>query len=134
MKITKRKKKEKIINNDTIEKEFLIIKIVAIIIIILTYAAQLYIFNYSNVKELTIQVKEKYIKKYGESDTYMVIDSNNNSYKISDLIYIWKFNSTDLYTLLEIGEKYKITTSGIRCRIFSNYPNINKIEKISKER
>lgn len=127
----KKRKKNKVINDDTIEREFLIIKIVVIVMIIFVYAIQLYIFSYSNVNELTIEVKEKYIKRYGERDTYMIIDSNNNSYKISDLLYIWKFNSTDLYTSLEIGKKYKITTSGIRLKMFSEYPNINKVENIN---
>lgn len=127
----KKRKKNKVINDDTIEREFLIIKIVVIVMIIFVYAIQLYIFSYSNVNELTIEVKEKYIKRYGERDTYMVIDSNNNSYKISDLLYIWKFNSTDLYTSLEIGKNYKITTSGIRLKMFSKYPNINKVENIN---
>lgn len=106
----------------------LFLQILLVIVIILSYSIIIY-FDYSNVEQTTIQVKDKYVKYKISSDKYIVIDSNNNAYQITDLLFIWKFNSTDIYNLLEIGQTYKITTSGYRIRIFSSYPNINKVEK-----
>ena len=91
--------------------------------------------SYGNVKEIEITVKDKYIKKGAGSesgDKYLVVDTNNNTYEITDLTFIGKWNSTDLYNGLDVGETYNITTSGIRNGFFSMYPNINKIEKKEK--
>ena len=114
------------INNFISEHLEVLIYIIFVIIII----CLLYVFNYSNINKLTIEVKDKYVKNNGNSDKYIVIDSNNNSYEITDLFFIWKFNSTDIYSLLEVGKTYNITTSGIRFRLISKYPNINKVEEI----
>lgn len=89
--------------------------------------------SYGNVQTIEITVKDKYIKRSGNSksnDKYLVVDTENNTYQITDLTFIGKWNSTDLYNELDIGRKYKITTSGIRNQFLSMYQNINKIEKI----
>lgn len=57
----------------------------------------------------------------------MVVDTDNNTYKITDLFLIGKFNSTDIYNNLNIGQAYLIEVTGVRNRFFSWYKNINKI-------
>ena len=87
--------------------------------------------TYGNRKTLEITVKDKYIKRSGsENDKYLVVDTDGNTYEITDLTWLGKWNSTDLYNQLEINNTYKIETSGIRNGFLSMYPNINKIEKI----
>ena len=89
--------------------------------------------TYGNVQTIEITVKDKYIKRSGNSesnDKYLVVDTENNTYEITDLTFIGKWNSTDLYNELDVGEKYKITISGVRNQFLSMYQNINKIEKI----
>ena len=56
-----------------------------------------------------------------------MVDENKNTYKITDLFFKFKFNSTDIYNELEIGKIYKVKISGFRIKIISEYPNINKI-------
>ena len=85
--------------------------------------------EYQNEETIEITVKDKYIKRNGDDDLYLVAGDNGETYKIEDLIWKGKFNSTDLYNQLEIGSKYKITATGIRLQYFSMYKNINKIEK-----
>lgn len=104
--------------------------IISIIIIIFLFMT--YIFQYSNYSESVIDIKDKFVKTYDGNGTYIITDNNDNTYKIEDLLFIWKFNSTDIYSSIEIDKKYKIYTTGIRCRLFSEYPNINKIEKIEE--
>lgn len=89
--------------------------------------------TYGNQKTIEITVKDKYIKRSGsEYDKYLVVDTDGNTYEITDLTWLGKWNSTDLYNQLEINNKYKIETSGIRNGFLSLYPNINKIEKIEE--
>lgn len=89
--------------------------------------------TYGNQKTIEITVKDKYIKRSGsEDDKYLVVDTDGNTYEITDLTWLGKWNSTDLYNQLEINNKYKIETSGIRNGFLSLYPNINKIEKIEE--
>ena len=87
-------------------------------------------FNgYLNNKEITITVNDKYIKRSGEQDIYLIVDENKNTYKITDLFFKFKFDSTDLYNKLEIGKTYRVKISGFRIKILSEYPNINEIEE-----
>lgn len=86
--------------------------------------------EYQNEETIEITVKDKYIKRNGDTDLYLVASEEGETYKIEDLVFKGKFNSTDLYNELEAGKKYKITTTGIRLQYFSMYKNINKIEQI----
>lgn len=103
------------------------IVIVLIIIIVGAIVLKIATIGYSNKEVIAIEVKDKYIKRDNKSDVYMVVDSDNNTYQISDLFWIGKFNSTDLYNELEIGQAYFIEITGIRNQFLSWYPNINKI-------
>lgn len=88
--------------------------------------------EYQNKETIEITVKDKYIKRNGDTDLYLVASEEGETYKIQDLLFKGKFNSTDLYNELEVGKKYKITTTGIRLQYFSMYKNINKIEEIEE--
>ena len=83
--------------------------------------------RYQNNEIIEITVKEKYIKNNGKSDKYLVVDTNNNTYEITDLFFKRKFNSTDIYNQLEIGQTYKVEVSGKRIHYWSMYRNINMI-------
>lgn len=92
-----------------------------------------YKITYGNVQNLEITVKDKYIKRSGsEEDKYLIVDTDGNTYQITDLDFKGKWNSTDLYNKLEIGKTYKIETSGIRSGFMSLYPNINKIKTVEE--
>lgn len=89
--------------------------------------------KYGNIQTIEIKVKDKYIKRGRNSeskDKYLIVDTDKNTYQITDLTLIGKWNSTDLYNELEIGKKYEITTSGVRNQFWSMYQNINKIREI----
>ena len=51
-------------------------------------------------------------------------------YKITDLLFKGKFNSSDIYNELDIGKKYKVEITGVRIPIFSMYKNLNKVEPV----
>lgn len=106
----------------------IITAIIGIIIIVIIAVVSIN-YTYGNEQNLEITVKDKYIKNNDGSDIYMVVDTNGNAYKITDMLFLGKFNSTDLYNKLNIGETYEIKTTGYRNKFFSSYPNINEIEK-----
>lgn len=87
------------------------------------------IIKYGNNQTIEITIKDKYVKngKSGDSSKYLVVDIDNNAYEVTDLFFKGKFNSTDIYSILEIGKTYKVKTSGRRIRFLSMYPNINKV-------
>lgn len=85
------------------------------------------VIEYGNNQTIEITIKDKFIKNGGDSGNYLIVDTNNNTYQITDLMFKGKFNSTDIYNALEIGKTYKVETSGKRIHFFSMYPNINKI-------
>jgi len=103
---------------------------IALLAIILLIIVVLMFSEYLNNQEREITVTDKYIKRSGEADIYLIVDENKNTYKITDLFFKFKFNSTDLYNELEKGNTYKVKTSGFRIKILSQYPNINEIEKV----
>lgn len=89
-----------------------------------------YKITYGSVQTIEITVKDKYIKRSGsETDKYLVVDTEGNTYQITDLTFLGKWNSTDLYNKLDVGKTYKIETSGIRNGFLSMYPNINKVKE-----
>lgn len=113
----------------------LFIVTVTLLIIITAIVSTVYlnVQAYTNKQEIEITVKDKYIKNgsgKNSSSKYLVVDTENNTYQITDLLFNGKFNSTDLYNQLEINKRYKIETTGNRMHYFSVYPNINKIEEI----
>lgn len=93
-----------------------------------------YKITYGNVQTIEITVKDKYIKRScSEKDKYLVVDTEGNTYQITDLTFKGKWNSTDLYNQLDIGKTYDIETSGIRNGFLSLYPNINKAKEKDNE-
>lgn len=85
------------------------------------------ILPYTNEEITTITIKDKFIKNYNKTGTYLVVDNDNNTYCIEDLLFKGKFNSTDIYNQLELNKTYKIKTSGHRIQLLSMYKNINEI-------
>ncbi len=112
-------------------KIFKSILIALLIIIIGVVIIKLASIEYSNKETIQIEIKDKYIKRQGSGETakdvYMIVDTNNNTYEITDLLFIGKFNSTDIYNRLDIGQVYIVEVTGVRNNFMSWYRNINKI-------
>lgn len=90
-----------------------------LLITILLITVVLIFSEYFNNQEIEITVEDKYIKRGVKTDIYLIVDENKNTYKITDLFFKFKFNSTDLYNELEKGNTYKVKTSGFRIKILS---------------
>lgn len=88
------------------------------------------VMGYLNKEELTVTVDDKWIKVDKNSSIYLV-STDKGVYKISDLLFIGKFNSSDIYSHLEIGKTYNIITTGYRIPFFSWYKNINRVYQVN---
>lgn len=108
------------------EIKFYLICLVLLIIIALPFHL---FFEYGNEQKTTCIVQEKWIKRYNDSDLYLV-KCDNEVYAITDLFFIGKFNSSDLYSNLKVNHKYKITTTSFRIPLLSSYKNINKLKEV----
>lgn len=85
--------------------------------------------GYQNEEIIECTVEDKWIKRSGKDDMYLV-QCDNEVYQITDLLFKGKFNSSDIYANLKVGKTYEITTTGYRFKFLSMYKNINKYEKV----
>lgn len=115
-----------------------ILKISILVIIMVTGLVVLTGCEYENTntvnttaekKDEIILVKDKWVKRVDDRDLYLV-GTENEVFKVEDNLFIGKFNSADIYNKIEIGKKYKITTTGARSSFMSWYRNINSTEEV----
>ena len=85
--------------------------------------------GYTGRTSMEIVVKDKVVKSSNKVDKYLIF-TDKGVLENTDLWFIGKFNSSDLYSQIEIGHKYKVEVVGVRIPIFSQYKNIVKIEEV----
>ncbi len=86
--------------------------------------------SWEEVIECTVQ--DKWVKRNGESEKYLV-SCDEEVYQITDNILYGKFNSSDIYAKLKKDSKYKLTVTGFRNGFLSSYKNINKFEEVNED-
>lgn len=85
--------------------------------------------GYQNEETIECTIEDKWVKRKDKSDIYLV-QCDNEVYQITDLLFKGKFNSSDIYANLKVGNTYEITTTGYRFEFLSMYKNINEYEKV----
>lgn len=90
--------------------------------------------SYQNQQNYTITITDKQVKNSKESSTYLIFattkDGEQKVFKDSDLLFIGKFNSSDLFGEMQTGKTYKVTTLGYRFQILSMYQNIIQADEV----
>lgn len=89
--------------------------------------------GYQNEETTKCSIEDKWVKRDGKDDIYLV-QCDNEVYQITDLMFKGKFNSSDIYANLKVGNTYKITTTGYRFEFLSMYKNINKYELVEEKK
>ena len=74
-----------------------------------------------------ITVKEKYIRA-GRYSTFRIVDTNDESYELSDNILLMEFNSADDYAKMQVNQTYKVYAYSFRLPFLSMFPKIYKFE------
>jgi hypothetical protein len=80
--------------------------------------------TYHNPRVETVVVNEKSIKLNKTKEIEYLIYTDNGVYEISDQLFMLKFNSSDIYSSISIGDTITIKVSGARVHVMSTYPNI----------
>ena len=77
---------------------------------------------------ITVTDKERVMQGSGEnaSSKYLVF-TETEVFENTDCLVLWKFNSSDVYGQLEIGETYQVQVYGWRIPFLSMYRNIVKV-------
>ena len=103
-----------------------------VVIIVILFIIFTITLGYQNRQTTTCMVEDKWVKNYSSSSTYLV-KCGNEVYEVSDLFFIGKFNSSDIYSNLKKNKTYKITTTGYRIPFLSWYKNINSYELVEEK-
>lgn len=87
-----------------------------------------------NERTVTVSVTDKNVKRSDDDDKYLIYtldeDGETQVFEITDSLLKWRWNSSDLYAKIEVGNTYKFTICGYRWRFMSIYPNIYKIKML----
>lgn len=90
-----------------------------------------------NRYEVEATVTDKAVKNSGDSGKYLVFTKDDlgevHVFEITDNLFARRFNSSDTYAQIEIGQKYKFVVGGKRVQLFSWYPNIYKFDELKNE-
>ena len=88
------------------------------------------VWVYGTTDYVTITVTDKERIQDGEESKYLIF-TENEVFENTDSLMKFKFNSSDVYGLLKVGETYSAEVFGWRVPFFSMYRNIVSIEKIN---
>lgn len=103
--------------------EVIIAITIAIILLIIPIAER------ASETTVTFTVEDKAIKRYSDDDKYLVY-TDNGTYEITDSLVYWRWDSSDLYGKIKVGETYEAKVYGWRIPIFSSYKNIVSVEEV----
>lgn len=113
---------------DTIKTVIITIIVISILV---AFCTATYNYFCGNPQTVYREVVDKAVK----NGTYMVYTKDlyekPYTYEIVDRPLHGKFNSSDIYASIAVGEYYQIQTTGRRIPFLSLYPNINSVILIS---
>ena len=108
-----------------------LVGIIIIIVIILAVAIGIAVYAgsyYGSKETITITVDDKWIKGVGSnSQKYLIADVEGNVYENVDDWLQGKYDSSNVWADLKIGETYDVVVMGWRIPFFSMYQNILQI-------
>lgn len=90
--------------------------------------------KYSSIDSFCDVVEEKWIKYHGEDAKYLISTGENGVLENTDEILVWKWDSSDFYANIEVGEHYCFKTIGWRIPFFSWYKNIIELNVDNEKR
>ncbi len=90
----------------------------------------------SDMRAVTVTVTDKAVKNNGDGGKYLIFtedaEGNVATFEITDSWVAGRFNSSDVYADIKVGNIYTFTVGGSRNELMSWYPNIYEYELIEK--
>lgn len=122
-------------NADPFEKVmFLFTALIVLIIIFLSTYNVIAPYALKDNVTFVVTGKERINKR--ESSKYLIFtekeDGSREVFENEDNFFIWKFNSSDLYGIIQEDKKYNADVYGLRIRFFSMYRNIADIKEVKE--
>ena len=92
----------------------------------------------SDMRDVTVTVTDKVVKNDGNNSKYLVFteDISNGTITTFEITDSWlngRFNSSDVYAAIKIGNTYTFTVGGSRNEFMSWYPNIYEYELVDEK-
>lgn len=98
-----------------------------ICVLLIILALFIYIPMYlSTETTIDITIDDKWVKYQNNKQKYLIA-SEFETFENVDTLLFMKFDSSDVYRQLKVGETYKVKVVGWRIGLFSSYRNIIKI-------
>lgn len=95
-------------------------------------------FNKVNsIRDVTVTVTDKDVKNSHYVSKYLIFVEDENglpsTYEITDSLLKGRFDSSDVYAGIKVGNTYTFTVGGSRNEFLSWYPNIYEYELIEED-
>lgn len=119
---------------DFFGKALPIMFILGIILVLLAIS----IIKVSNEQTYEVTVQSKEVKNESNGDgKYLVFTIDNTTgesrvFEVTDSLWKWRFDSSDVYNTIIPEHTYKFTTGGYRVPLFSWYQNIYEVTEIEE--
>lgn len=107
------------------KKGFLFILPLVVIVLVLVSAVFIYGITYALTEgQETITIKDKWVKYDGDDAKYLISSEDGQVFQITDSLFKWRWDSSNLYAEINEGESCQIETQGWRFGFMSDYKNI----------
>lgn len=105
--------------------------VIGAIVLVLLAAISPIIIDRATEQTVVVTVTDKAIKRSGDDDIYLIY-TDNGTYKITDSVAYWRWDSSDLYGEIEKDTTYECRVAGFRLPFFSEYKNIIEAKEITE--
>lgn len=109
---------------------------ILILVLVLGFVVYRPINKVSNMRNVTVTVTDKVVKNSNDDSKYLVFtedgEGNVETYEITDSLLAGRFNSSDVYASIKVGNKYTFKIGGSRRSLLSWYPNIYEFTLIEE--
>jgi len=100
--------------------------LIILLVVSLLAISPIIAYNTDTYVEFTVNSKERI--QSDDSSKYLIF-TDNGVYQNTDTVWYWKFNSSDVYNDLKVGDTYTARVYGFRIPFLSMYKNIINVNK-----
>lgn len=117
-------------------KKYIILGVIGLVLLGLCFTSAPYQILTSRTIE-NVLVKEKQVSTESNKETKLVVSTyliftDAGVFRNDDSFWHFKYNSSDVYGLLDNGKRYNLKVYGWRIPILTMYPNIVKATEVKE--